>query len=513
MYHIFDFMFFNFDQRWLNQSSLDFNWLNLPSSLLDLALELEKMSSRFNITEILNSSCQVISREKQKTISAFFAGHSYLPKLDYPWLKQHHFNFEQERLRLEKTVIRLRKFIAKNDVQKIVKYALFNQIKDLSATIDLIEGLHLRREKKIKAALNQKYPAADSYLLLLAQSLLRQLKKNQLGKDKEQVQFLFESLGQDDLRLLETEFSALDIKAAFDWILHQYKLHLDANQFGYQVVISPNCTHIEILSRSAETFRTICIPANCYLTGIELLEFMQREIENKARHLVNHRLFYQGHDLFRIDDDSLLESLSVCDLRQNCQQSPTISFLLSHNYQALFYVLAADLAESGQSFWQIFHFLTFEILAARFHVTQLDQLDFDQAQLHSALESATSQAWDIVYRIMRGHLDTSNKLSFACRKDLAYLRSLANEEILSPIINNCQGNCNLIMASNILPVSCHFNLSSSSTAIPFLNFTKQYCFDILLPYLKKKRSHQALTLTQSISRQLSLSPQFSIVAN
>ncbi len=457
-------------------------------NLKSLIKEWEAITKNWNVVEILTPTKESLVKEKEKAWSAWSKNQVYQPLFEYGWLKKNPIDIKATKKQLQTILEKTKVLKVKDEINRTGKTAFYQCVKDSLETLNLIEGLEKKNEKLIKEALNKKYAANDDYLWLLANSYYQQAVEKSL--DNRHVENT--ELQEMERQLLrEKVFNAGDLAMAFIWLLQKYNFLGTENKRGYQVIISDEATAVDVRDKAQKPL-TIIIPATKTLSGEKLLCLMYRQIESKVRQSMNARALTEDEFELKTDDETWYEG---CALR--LENKFFYHHLFGEHEEEIvkmsFYVLAVNLAENGQSFWEIWQ----EITEMYVHVftgievnRNLTRTDLTQMPAE-IIEAAKEKAWTVTYRIMRGHTNMENKLAYANRKDLAYLRSYLVDEILNNMeLENVDEK--LLIKTNALPMTNEATLQIDNLAYPFLNGTRDYCFDVLLPQVRGEKTKRAI---------------------
>lgn len=468
----------------------------LPKELVVIAEKIAHISGTWNPVEIYTADPSSIESEKKKIFNAYDNGEEYNPTLTYSYAKS--LDLRDARTKLVEQLHVLRNFgIHKKSKWKfwdkdklpgkqtmdrttrIFRSALYFKIKDDLATCDLVEGIKKGDEDKISTALKQKYPGTDQSLYDLAvEGLTSQIFNNKSADNSKGV------LTDDEVEYLEElTFNAQDIKSAFEWTLSQYGiLYTESNRSGFKVKIDKSTTSIDVRDKSANG-PTIFIPEGRVMSGARLLAIIAHEIEGHARQSINGELLFKiGGGKLKIDNEQLYEGLGM-RYETNIEKR---LFGINNSAPEPYFVFGTKMAEEGNSFFKIFQ----NQVELRLRVKLKIPLGQDLPPLNEidseVLTKAKNSAWLITYRVMRGHLDMSNKKKFAMSKDLGYLRGYQMD---SQLVNNGLGYINEegVIASGALALLAEFNLSEKNLPIPFKDLATKYWLEVLKPRMEAEK--------------------------
>lgn len=466
--------------------------------LSHIAENVARISGTWNPVEIYTADPSSIDGEKQKLFEAFYKGEEYNPKFTYSYAKD--LDLEEGRKALSEELTKLRhfgkkqkkfwQFWQKNRLPgkltldrptRLFRAALYFKIKDDLATCDLALGLRTDNEDLVAKALARKYPGTDQSLYNLAVEGITQLIHENHENNKS------EALLSDEEKayLEEKEFDAFQIADAFRWSLDQYgMLHSPSNPKGFKVKIDPKATSIDVRDKSVEG-ATVFVPQDRKMSGKTLLGIIAHEIEGHARQSLNgEKLFKLGGGKLKIDNEQLYEGLGLryeTDIKKKLFGEKEVA-------PRPFYVFASKMAEEGKSFYEIFKNQVELRLRIALKKPMGDELPSIEEVDKEILEKAKDDAWLTTYRIMRGHLDTSNKKAYAMNKDLGYLRGFQMDTQLK---NNDLGFLNEegIIASGALAMLAELKLSEKDMPIPFKDVATKYWEQVLKPKMQESKSN------------------------
>lgn len=488
----------------------------VPEELLAIAENVSSISGTWNPVEIFTADNESIEREKQKVFDAYKKGEEYNPQLSYTYansldlapareklLAQLHMvrQFEPSKVAPKKGLTKKafkRLLFFKHDPKedkavrtaRILKTALYFKIKDDLATCKLADGIKTNDETKIMDALQQKYPGTDESLYSLATTEFENLAINgDLSSEDNKPTGRGLLTASQTQWLLDKKLTPEETAEAFTWALSQYELlRTTSNKKGFYVKVSKEATGIDVRDKSTDG-PTIFIPTvrSKPMSAYSLLKLIAHEIEGHARQSVNgEELFLLGGGRLKIDNEQLYEGLG---LRYEYDIEKKL-FGIDSPKPSPYYTLSTKMAEEGSSFYQIFKDQVER--RARVHLkipidktlpplSTIDPKKFDEIK---------KQAWTGTYRVMRCHIDMSNKNKFAMSKDLGYLRGYQMDHQLK---ENSLGHINEegVIASGALSLLAEFKLSPEKMPIPFKDVATQFWEEKLKPVMIKEQIAKA----------------------
>jgi len=449
------------DSEKLEAKSID----KIPEALRIIGEEVSLISGAWNPVEFYTASNT--RDEKARFLDSFEKGERYNPAFEYKGVEG--VEISDARAKLSEIYHnKLLTFQPTTQLERIARVALRYKILDDLATCDLVEGIQEKNEEKIKNALNKKYPGTDPVLMEQAVESFRN-SFNTTETIRGQGR-----LSEEEKSWLENqEFDAEEIKEAFNWALDAYGILKDEKtDIGFQITISQDATSIDVRDKSANG-STIFIPADRKITGDKLLRLIAHEIEGHVRQSVNgQELFGLGGGTLKIDNEMLYEGLGM---RNEAQVTKDLFGTPDSGPKGLF-PHAVKMAEEGSDFYDIFVKMHDMELHRSLKVPLETPLP---EEIHEELsKSARNSAWQTTYRVMRGHIDTSNKVKFAMAKDLAYFRGWLMDKQLR---DNDLGAVNesAVIASDALPLIAHFHIEEEDLPHPYLNLARKYWEDKL----------------------------------
>lgn len=441
------------------------------------------ISGSWNPVEIFTPSVESVRTEKKHFFEAFKEGKEYNPKFEYtnntgfdPVLNKNALiekMHELEHLEINE----------KDKTSVLIRKALYSKINDDLATCDLVAGLQEKDEVKIAEAMRQKYQGVDDSLLKHATIIFNDLiNKAQKGEQPEDSNIKSPLAIEERNYLHNTLTGAIGIKRAFEWALEYYGILRtgDDGELGFKVVVNPEATDIDVRDKSTNG-PTVFIPENKKMSLSKLLFLVAHEIEGHARQSINGQLllFFGGGPL-KIDNETLYEGLSMryeTQFRRNLLGEDEVAPLP-------YFTFAVAKAEKGGSFYEIFSEIFNLILRVELGKSAEELVSGDEDEYDEKKEKAMHNAWTTVYRIMRGHIDTSNPNKYAMAKDLSYLRGWIVDKQLR---NEGLGFLNeaAITTSDGLELLKELKLSKSDLPIPFKDIATRYWEEILKPEIPK----------------------------
>ena len=463
-----------------------------PAELVAIADQIGSLTGTWNPVEIMTPTNYRI--ERQTFLDKFKKGERYNPQFVYGQAKNFPLGTSREELLALQQRVRAfeptKNDGERNKGERIARVVLDFKIKDDLATIDLVEGLQsiltdkereqgINAEQKIAQALNQKYPPLEPNDTLLKISEEHFQDNIHRRKTKEIKRGL---LTTSEVRYLkERKFNASEIARAYTWALEQYgMLRTYENPQGFAVVIDENTSSIDVRDKSTNG-PTVFIPAKKIFTGVSLLKNMAHEIEGHARQSVNgQKLFIVGGGSLKIDNEMLYEGLGK---RYDAHVSREL-FGTTDGEPLPYYTFAVQLAAQGKSFSEIFEKMLSMRLQVALKIPQREALPSYDAIDEAQLKKAMTATWLTTYRVMRGHLDTTNKVPFAMTKDLAYLRGYHLDKQLT---ENGHGHINesAIIATSALQLIAEHQIKEEHLPLRFKDVTRTYWEDILKPQMQE----------------------------
>lgn len=444
----------------------------LPRELVTIAETIGELTETWNPIEFYTPGNT--QKEKVRFLDSFLADEEYNPAFTYPYAEQ--FSLGDTQRRLKNLLHRVRGFEPKGQIDRLARVALRYKIGDDLATCDLIEGLQQKDEEKISRALAQKYQGVNDQLWQKAQEIYRMRLSGQ-HKIPSGQGVVSET---EQKALLEREFSAEEIAEAMRWALKEYgMLREDSQNSGFAVAIDEKTTSIDVRDKSIEG-PTVFIPKQKKVNGIELLKLIGHEIEGHARQSVNGaQLFLIGGGSLKVDDETLYEGLA----KRNDDRLSKSLFGTEEGIPIPHYTYAVRDAMQGKSFSEIFQGQLEMRLRESLNIPLTEPAPQRLNIPEKTLQKAMDQAWMTTYRVMRGHVDTSNKNSFAMTKDLSYLQGwLLDLQLREEGLGHF--NEAAIIARGGLQLLAEFQLSESDLPLPYRDVATKYWQEVLKPNLK-----------------------------
>lgn len=483
----------------------------IPRELVEIAEEVGKISGTWNPVEIYTPDKESIDQGKEQIFEAHDKGQEYNPVLTYNHLQS--LNLHHSKHHLEKLLLKLKHLeddkkswlpihheekIHLDHASNLFRTALEYKIQDDLATIELSEGLKMKNEKHIKHALKKKYPGTNSTLIKLAEKEFQRLTRMGEQKENKPPTGAGELTTEEVAWLSDRKVTPGEVAEAFRWALSQYGILRTAkNQRGFQVKIDPQTTAIDVRSKSPEG-PVIFIPQDRKkpISTYKLIGLIAHEVEGHARQDVNgEELMFLGGGRLKIDNEELYEGLG---LRYEHKILKKL-FGLEITAPAPYYTFATAMAENGASFYEIFC----DQIETRIRVKLKKSIE-ETVPLLSTFPSEDAhkikrQAWMSTYRVMRGHIDMSNKTKFAMAKDLGYLRGYQMDQQL---VDNELGHLNElgIIAAGALALLSEIKIKPEQMPLQFQDIASQYYYEVLKPqYLDFSKSKRPSTTPSALS--------------
>lgn len=444
----------------------------LPESLVRITDQIRELTGQWSPVELYTASAQSRDREKDKFFKSFEHGEEYNPNFDYPSAQSR--DFSDSTSKLQGLLHDIRIYQPSNQLERLAKIAIYFKIKDDLATARLAKAIKENDEEGVGAAVKQKYPGTDKQLLDKAQEIYERLCKGKRKKKKGEAM-----LTEEEQEFLKGKnVDAQGIKLAFEWALAQYGMLDQGQGDGYKVIVTRDVTSIDVNDKSVHG-RVISIPEDKIVTADKLMELMTHEIEGHARQSTNGRkLFVIGGGPLMGDNDMLYEGLG-----KRYDDRFREKFFGDKSGEPLpFYTFAVKAAEDGNSFYQIFEDQLDRKLHVNLEINPNEPIDISTVD-DKELEEAMNSAWLTTYRIMRGHVDTTNPNYFAMAKDLAYLRGwmLDNE-----LVEEDAGYLNEAAVTHYkaLKLLARFDMDEGDLPVPFKDITVKYWEEVLKPQMQ-----------------------------
>jgi hypothetical protein len=448
----------------------------LPNELCDVARSLAELTGAWNPVEIVTADIAPLAKEKEMFLAAWRDRKPYNPVFNYSHTDQMDVSDSRKTLYLLAEQVRNINpiFLQSDKVSRLFQIALYVKIKDDLATCSLIEGIQRKNEKIIRKAVHQKYPSSDEALRLAALQIYSTM--TQPVPDGGSVTLGLLS-SDERVYIRSRNFTALQIKEVFEWALREFGiLRTEMRPDGFQVVVTDKVMFIDVRNKSING-PTVFIPSTKVADGEELLGLLIHEIAAHARQSKNSELRYAtGGESLKLDNDTMYEGLAM-------QYEDVVRrdmFGKDGSCTEPYYALAVERAVAGGSFHDVF----VDQLNVRLHVALSvapeDELPDFNAIDEVVLDSAKEGAWRTSYRIMRGHVDTTNPERWAMTKDLAYLRGRIQSAEQSAMSQWGMDQPEIIAASDLAQLIA-FEVQSENIPIPFQNIAQQYWEVVLKP--------------------------------
>jgi hypothetical protein len=440
--------------------------------LKEITEQINELTCNFNPVELFNADNQ--AEKKAEFIEKYTSGEVFNPTFTYhnsvrnlkTELAKKGVNLEDVKIKLEGFYKEIRakrvemkkeaSFLEREKVlaEKLVRQAVLSKIKDDLATINLVSfleegsliterletegGLELEEklitnEENIKRALAHKYgDSVPDELVDFAKTVNKEVyekaeeafeREGHIPKEiaasltrKDQYNNAPEELDNLSEEERKYYYNAEEIKACFDWALDYAKsdyLQKTGKELpvSYDVVVSSNVTSIDVRDKSVNTM-TIYIPEKRVIDAENMLKLLKHEIECHCFQSIRGRsLFELGGATLKVDDERLYEGLAKFGEKQVSEDLLGKQEKLSFPY----YPVAMKLVQEGKSFYEVFE----EIKAMTKNSLAFQEKFKNNPE--NAEKSLNELTFTRVYRVFRGHTDTSGKVPFANTKDLAYL--------------------------------------------------------------------------------------------
>lgn len=386
----------------------------LPGQLKEVAAGLESISSDWNPVEIYTADPELIKVEKAKVFEAYKKGEEYNPEFTYARAQEIDTSESEPKLRALQQ--KVRDFQPQTRDERLARVAFDRKIQDDIATTKIVDGIKTGDDAKIAEGMKKKYPGTDKALIETAKARYKELCQPETKSEKHQG-----VLNEEEIAWLRNrKFNAEGLKAAFEYVLQRYGIlrHDTEEKNGYLVVLDERATSIDVRNKSV-IGQAVFVPNTREVDGVTLLTLLDHEIGGHARQAINgEKLFGIGGGALRFDDEALYEGLAM----RNESETNAKLFGKTDAMPLPYYALGVKSAEEGKSFAQIFSEQVDYRIHARLKIDPDQPLPDKSSIDASIVKSAMDGAWMATYRIMRGHIDTTNKQAYAMSKDLAYLR-------------------------------------------------------------------------------------------
>lgn len=463
-----------------------------------IAEQVGELTGTWNPVEIYTPDPESLKQEKEKFFEAFRQEQAYEPAFTYGYADGFDISGAKEQLPL--LLQETRRTSPRNERDRLFRVALRAKIMDDLATCDLLDGIQQKNEELIASASKQKYPPVDLVLLAHAENLYQKMASGETEEAPSSSDEALLSHKQQKL-LKESQFNAEQIKEAFEWALNKYGvLRSGANPDGFQVVVSPRATAIDVRDKSEDP-TTIYIPTDRVVSGEKLGELIAHEIEAHARQSMNGlEMFILGGGKYKMDGEILYEGLA----KRYDQSYHQRFFGVEAGEPAPWYTLAANLASQGASFSEIFHDQYQRHLHVLLKVPADQPLKVDQSADSDQISKAMDRAWTATYRVMRGHTDMSNPYGFAMSKDLAYLKGDLMDKQLRQLgfggINEMA-----VIQSGGMEIIARLGVGDEDIPHKYQDVVKEYIFTVMLPQLESEQQPPIGQPTEDNSSGYSLS--------
>lgn len=462
------------------------------TALLEIARELSELTDSWNPVEIYTADSGRLAQEKSRLLTAWENNESYNPLLQYSRAEQLAETVGPTAEKLYDLASRVRRFDlsdAKYQRQaRLFRSALYAKIKDDIATCRLILGIAHNDEAMIRQAVQEKYPPLDESLRIIAHQNYEALTRDEGPVENEVPEESTALLTPAEQAYIRSRiYKAPEIKAAFEWALREFGiLRSEEQPSGFQVVIDDGATSIDVRDKSAQG-PTILIPSVREVDGERLLGLLAHEIGAHARQSMNgEQLFGIGGGSLKVDDETLYEGLAMrYEAQISREMFGTAGSKAEGPSASPYYALAVERAEAGGTFYDVFtHMLDIQLhVQLKIHPDQ--PLPSYETIDKGKLTQAKNEAWRITYRVMRGHTDMTNPLSFAMTKDLAYLRGRQMDVQLQAVGAGSVNEAAIIGKGGLLALA-EFNITEETLPIPYQNMALRYWNEIMKPEMPKE---------------------------
>ncbi|MDB4978410.1 MAG: hypothetical protein JWM56_596 [Candidatus Peribacteria bacterium] len=396
----------------------------VPETLREIATEVMEISGDWNAVEFYTADADGREREEQRFMEAFDKGETYNPQFTYSYAQRT--DMQSARMRLQELERRFRSASQSTHPAQWFGSALMEKIRDDLATCDMVDGLagravdNLMGDALTKRALESKYWQPDDDLLQRAEQEFESatMPKTELLSQSPSKGRLTE---EQKRYLKDRKCDAKEIQKIFTSALERYNLlRSEGGGHGFAVVVSRDTTAIDVRHRSLQG-QTVFLPEKASRTGQRIIVLTRHEIEGHARQAQN------GWDLFGIrggrltcDDETLYEGLAMT-LEIACLEE---YFGPDEEYRIFSYAYptAVAHAQQGGSFHDVFSDQLDRYLRVKLKVPKGTPLP-QRSEIDPTLwKDGKDDAYYTTYRVMRGHIDTTNPYGYAMAKDLAYER-------------------------------------------------------------------------------------------
>lgn len=389
----------------------------VPPEHRDLAEELARITGHWNPVEIYTADN--FAGENTRVVEAAMQGDSYNPRYSYAYAQ----SLETDKIEttlgtLHERAVRLpRNTLA----ARLAFLSISNAMRMDGATLSLIRGLQKGDDVLTRQGVNALYRPSSPELIADTNRALEGLMANGRPSPSNDARFSAEERAY----LLGTKLTAEEQAEAFRWGLTQYGMY-DASteggghlSRGFRVQVDPNASTMDIRDRSRRgPIMVIPTTKSEELTAAETCGLLSHEIGGHARQAMNgYRLLGPiGGGGARKPCEWMYEGLAKWQEVQFWNEYMGDATPVLEPYYAA--VIAIQQAEQGRSFAEIVEHLTDLQLHIELKIPADQTLPdtIDPMIRRQCVESAVSTT----YLIMRSHTDTTNRHSFAMRKNLAY---------------------------------------------------------------------------------------------
>ena len=493
------------------KEKIDLNIEKLPRELVSIAEQVARISGTWNPVEIYTADEKSRNEEREKVFAAFDKGEEYNPTLTYGYTES--LDITAARKQLIEQMHRLRKYGERKKLlffrnhklpgrqtldrgSRLFRTALYYKIKDDLATCDLVDGIKNKDEDLIQKALKQKYPGTDQSEINKTTEEYERLAREGESDSEDSEATGNGLLTKEQVEWLKNKkFTPAETVLAFRWALDQLGIRRTAsNGRGFFVKESSQATGIDVRSKSSDG-PTVYVPTDrsIPMSAYKLLPLIMHEIMGHAAQEVNgEELFMLGGGRLKVDNEQLYEGKG---LREEVDSKKKL-YGIDDGAPKPYYPLAIKMAEEGASFFQIFKDQIEK--RTRIHLKcPVDQASPDFKSLPSDKQmEIKKQAWLTTLRVMRGHIDMSNKKKFAMAKDLSYLRGYMMDKQL---VDNDLGMINEegVIASGGLAMLAELDINKDDIPIKHQELDVKYFNEVLLPQMPEAIKTERLPLSKA----------------
>jgi hypothetical protein len=439
---------------------------SIPEDLHRIAHELSGLTHTWNIVEIVTASPESRKREFDRFIDAYLQGIVYHPTFDYPFALRLEMGDTETILPEFLRIVRTYKPTTR--AAAFAVRALRHKIQDDLATVWLVRGIQRKNDHLIGQALRSKYGTTDATLIRAAKAdFHRRVAEARTGSPLTKTPM--------HTALNQVECDAPQVKTAFEWALKEYDmLQEEEDDFGFKVRVDDDTAFIDVRDKSM-LGPTIFIPDKKLMSGDELVALIAHEIEGHARQTMNGELLLGvWNSILRVDDETYYEGLAM-RYENNLKEE---MFGIEARPSSL-YAFAIHNAERGGSFHAIFDVQFRRQLRLSLGIDRPEPLPERNSLDHVLVDQCISAAWNTTYRVLRGHIDMSNKEHYAMPKDLAYLRGWLLDHDLCACEKSFFNECG-IMTHRGMELLADFGLEEHHVPIPYRNIAEEYAKKHLL---------------------------------